>query len=504
MGKDRKACSDCGITKAINDYHVNRKHKDGHEGMCKLCRNAAQAERDAAKSTKLDDNNDLIVAAAEARARRIASDMDALKLEDFDDEYDVGVGNVDSKEARKISAKASKEKRQEFNAEMGAHAEDLKRAASTAYRRGGDVASAMSGKSGSYIAKLAEQERRFGNRRLARTISLSQAAEAMSLQLYKQVAEEFFTDKIVATGFGVRPARKPMKRSAVLLLSDLHLGAELSSLDEPMPFRAVEEARRLEYILRETIDYKPRYRADTELVLCLNGDLIEGQLMHQIGAGAPLTEQKAIFWTYFRRFLAECSAAFPSVRVFCQPGNHGRDKVRHPGRATWRKWDGHEFELYWALQQMCSGLKNVVFDVSFRAVTAINLHGAIVGMTHGDTEIKLGHPDGGAKNNARALDRVNATLVHGHKFDAWLFGHFHSGRVMYTDIPLVWNGALVPPNGHARAEGYIGEAMGQFLFEAVEGHPIGDVRFLKVGPSQDRDESLGKVIVPFRFPNFAE
>lgn len=501
-----KLCPACSTEKPADadHFHARAMSPDGFEARCKDCRNDAQAKRDEAKRGAIAAKDSKVVAAAEERARRLASDMDPLKLEDFDDDYDVSVGNVDSKEARKASSKASKEKRQEFNAEMGHHAEDLKRAAATAHQRGGDVASAMSGRSGSYIAKLAEQEKRFGNRRMARTISLSQAAEAMSLQLYKQVAREFFHDKIIATGFATKKPTKKMKRSCVLLLSDLHLGAELSSLDEPMPFRAVEEARRLEYILREAINYKPHYRADTEMVLLLNGDLIEGQLMHQIGAGAALAEQKAIFWTYFRRFIAELSAAFPSVRVFCQPGNHGRDKVRHPGRATWRKWDGHEWEMMWALKEMCSGLANVTFDVPFRAVSAINLHGSIVGMSHGDTEVKLGHPDGAAKNNARELDRINATKIFGHVFDAWLFGHFHSGRYILGSPRVIFNAALVPPNGHARASGYIGEACGQFLFEAAEGHPIGDVRFLEVGIDQDQDESLGKIIQPFRFPHFAE
>ena len=498
-----KRCAGCcapNQTLPVAAFSPRAASSDGLESRCKKCRAAAQKKRDQAKTDKADADAAKAVAAAEARARRLASDHDQLRPEDFDDEYDVSVGNVDSKEARKASSRASAEKRQEFNAEMGAHAEDMKRAAATAHERDGDVLSAMSGRSGSYIAKLAEQERRFGNRRLARTISLAQASEALSIQLYKQVAAQFFADKISAVGYAKKAPSSTMKRSVVLLLSDLHLGAELSSLDSPLPFRAVEEARRLEYVMRQAIDYKPQYRKNTKLVLLINGDVIEGQLMHQIGAGAPLTEQKAIFWTYFRQMMAEFSAAFPEVEVHCQPGNHGRDKVRHPGRATWRKWDGHEWELYWALAQMCSGLANVKFHVPFRAVSAINLHGSILGLTHGDTEIKIGHPDKAAEKNARQLDAVNATRLHGVTFDAWAFGHFHTPRYHCDQLRVIYNGALVPPNGHAQAEGYITSACGQYLWEAVEGHPIGDVRFLQVGPAQDRDERLGTIIKPFRFP----
>jgi hypothetical protein len=254
---------------------------------------------------------------------------------------------------------------------MGDHADALTRAANSAHTRGGDVLSMMPGDVGAYIGALAEQELRFGNRRAARSVALAQAAEAMSLQAFQQIARQFFADKITATGFGTKKPSKPAKRTVCLLLSDLHLGSELSSLDEPMPFGAVQEARRLEYVMRQAIDYKPQYRANTELVLLLNGDLIEGQLGHQIGAGAPLTEQKAIFWVVLppraRRVVARVPAACDMV---CQPGNHGRDKVRHPGRATWRKWDGHEYECYWALAQMCSGLPNVTWDIPFRAVSA--------------------------------------------------------------------------------------------------------------------------------------
>ncbi len=479
-------------------FGVVRARADGRAGYCLECeadRNAAISEKNRKKA---DRENERIIQEEEARAKRLASDHDALKPEDLAGEYDVGVGNVPGQ--GHVSAEASRNKRQEFNESMGNNAEALKRAAIKSSKGEGSVLDNMPGDSGSYIGKLAEQERRFGNRRLARTISLAQAGEALALQHFKLVADQCFRDKVVPTGYATRKPSTTAKRSVVIHLSDLHLGAELSAIDEPIPFRAVEEARRLEYVMRQTIDYKPQYRKNSECVLLLNGDLIEGQLMHQIGAGAPLTEQKAIFWHLMSRFVGELARAFPSVRVECQPGNHGRDKVRHPGRATWRKWDGHEFELYYALSLMCSGLKNVRWSIPFRAVSAIDLHGSILGMSHGDTEIKLGPPDTAAKNNARELDRINSTRLHGVEFDAWAFGHFHMPRYVPGKPRVIYNGALIPPNGHARASGYIGEPCGMFLWEAVEHYPIGDVRFIEVGPAQDRDERLGTILTPFRFP----
>jgi hypothetical protein len=231
----------------------------------------------------------------------------------------------------------------------------------------------------------------------------------------------------------------------------------------------------------------------------LNGDLIEGLLMHDFRDGAPLTEQKVVFLKYFERFVGECARAFPRVRVFCQPGNHGRNLVRHPGRATSSKWDGVEWEMMYSLSRACSQLKNVTWDLPFRAVGIVDLHGQNLLLTHADTEVAIGHPDTKAAQNRAVIDKINATRIYGVEFAAAAFGHYHTGRYLPGHPRLIFNGMLVPPNGHARTKGYIGESCGQFLWEAVEGHAIGDVRFIEVGRSQDTDEKLGTLIEPFRF-----
>ncbi len=493
-----KRCPKCKKTLPASAFTRNSMRSNGLEDYCKECkRTLTEAIRDKAK-VKADAENLKIIQDAEDRARRVASDLEPLKLGDLDDEYDVSVGNV--KGAGKLSARASSQKRQEFNKSMGDNAEALRQAAVKSSKGQGSVLDNMPASAGKYISGLAEQERRFGNRRVARSISLAQAHEALALKHFAIVAEQCFSKKVVPTGYAKAPKKADAKRSVVCLLSDLHLGSDLSSLDEPMPFRAVEEARRLEFIMRQVIDYKPQYRKNSEFLLLLNGDLIEGLLMHDAVSGAPLTEQKAIFWHLMSRFIGELSRAFPSGRIRCEPGNHGRNIVRHPGRATSRKWDGHEWEMYYALRMMCSELKNIEWTISFRAVDPIPLHGSILGLTHGDTEVKIGHPDKAAESNARALDRINATRLHGVEFDAWAFGHFHTPRYHPGHPKVVYNGALVPPNGYARANGHIGEPQGQFLWEAVAGFPIGDLRFIEVNRSHDEDERLGTILTPFRFP----
>ncbi len=491
-----KNCRVCLQLKPLVGFVKNIRKPDGHETICKVChaRQSRQLRKETVEAGALAMAREL-----RDRERRLNSNHEPLRLDDFDD-YDVSIANTATPQARALSRQAAKEKRQEFNAEMGNHAEDIIRAASSAHKRNGEMVSALSASSGSYIGKLAEQERRFQNRRLARTISLAQASEAINLQQMKQIAIEHFSSKITPVGYAGKKPTKPSKRSVCLLLSDLHIGAELMPFEEPHSYRAVEEARRLEYVMRETIDYKPHHRSNSKLVLLWNGDLIEGKLGHDLHSGAPLAEQKAAFWHYARIMLGEFAAAFPEVEVHWQSGNHGRDKVRHPGRATSRKWDGHEYELGFALQMMCKDLKNVTWHQPWRAVSVVNLYGQNFGLTHADTEVAMGPPDTKAEANANVLRKINTTRQYEVEFTAWGFGHYHMPRYIISEVSSIWNGALVPPAGYARSTGYIGEQCGQMLWEAVEGFPIGDVRFLRVDNRTDRDERLGKIVTPFRFP----
>lgn len=481
---DVKTCSKCGEPKPLEAFSIRRSAPDGRRGTCKECINERTREKYHQRQEEL--------AAAELAAvnRRLESDFEALKPEDFD----VTVGNDG-----RIDKAAAKEKRQEYSRSMGETAQALHRASELTAAQGGEVSDYLPPELGSYLGKLAEQERRFGNRRVARSVSLALAHEALAIRMFKDAARQYLHAKIEPTGYARQAPRRDAKRTVCLLLSDLHLGSDLSTLDEPMPFRAVEEARRLEYVLRQALDYKPQYRENSELCLLINGDIIEGQLMHQLRDGAPLTEQKVIFWRYFRQLLGYAAQQYPRVRVVCQPGNHGRDKVRHPGRATSRKWDGHEWEMYYALREMASELRNVDWQLDMRAVSVVDLHGSVLGLTHGDTEVKLSDPDTRAKQNAQALDRINSARVFGVEFDAWAFGHFHKPRYQPRNPRVLWNGALVPPNGYARGAGHVGEPCGQWLWEAVEGYPVGDVRFIEVGRAQDNDEKLGTLIEPFRF-----
>ena len=60
------------------------------------------------------------------------------------------------------------------------------------------------------------------------------------------------------------------------------------------------------------------------------------------------------------------------------------------------------------------------------------------------------------------------------------------------------NGCLIPPDPFAVSIGITENTCGQWLFESVKGHIVGDSRFVTVDEHTDRDRKLDRVITPFR------
>lgn len=433
-------------------------------------------------------------------ARREGSEYEALGVDNYRLEPTASDDRYQAHGAHDPEAK--RQHRQEYSRAMGETLDMMRDPEGTPAKQ--------QEKLGHYIGALAEDERRFMNRRLARSTAIWLAREELALRRFTQVARAELSGRVQASGLSVkqRPS-SPLERVVNVLLSDLHLGAWLFAENgEPTRFGPEEESRRLGKIFGEVVDYKPRYRAQSHLNLLLDGDLIEGLLLHDLRDGAPLTEQTAAFWFYMSRAVAECAHAYPSVDVWFQPGNHGRNKLRHPGRATSSKWDGEETKLAIGLAAMCSNLKNVKFRGCWfdnrLAVSAVPLPGgAHLLETHGDTEVAFADPDAGAAQNADTLNAINASRRYGVEFAVATVGHWHKARAIpLASTTILFNGALIPPNGFARSAtkraGTL-ERCGQWIFESVPGYPVGDLRFLSVGPGEDRDASLNKVIPPFRY-----
>jgi hypothetical protein len=466
MQKTIKACTVCQRAKPVTSFRPNN-NRGGFYPSCRPCEAAKQKARDRLKAEVRD------------------SDLAALDA----DEY-LLAGTT-------WGGESGSQKRQEYNERMGHVAEFARDVA--AGKRAKNAPPDREALVSRYTSTLAEDERRFVNRRRARSVSLTVARDTLFVRQFEEMAARVFKGTIDPRGFATKRAAKPTKRMANLLLSDLHIGAVLPADELPEAFGFTEAGRRLARITEQTIDYKPQYRDATTLNLLLNGDLIEGLLLHDIRDGAPLTEQCLAFLQFLGDAIAHLAREFPRVEVWCQPGNHGRNKLRHEGRATSQKWDSTETVLFLALRMMSERLGNVAWHIPKTPVCVVPLFDKRMLLTHGDTALKIGSPSKHAASFEEALNKINGTRAYGEHIDLLAVGHFHEPRVMYfKGGAAIVNGALVPPNGHARTEGY-DTACGQFLWESVPGHALGDVRYLSVGQTEDADAALDRIIRPVRW-----
>lgn len=461
-----KTCKTCSKALPEDQYRTNgmRNGKPRRLSVCIGCEGKAREELDAQKMA--------------ARLARLESETEALKAGDLNQE-DYSAPNYD------------REKKQEYTSKMGSFGKVL-------HELGTNPDSMAA-----FVSLTAEQERRWLNKRLGRSMSLGAARELLMIRQFEAMASRV-SWPITAAGYAARPKAVIPSRGLVLGLSDLHIGANLPSYENPVGFNFLAASRRIARLVHETSEYKTQYRDRTELVLLLNGDIIEGLLGWNDADNAPFAEQQVACCQFLAQAIERFAAAFPSVRVVCETGNHGRNKLTHQGRATSSKWNSHEHVIYKFLQMQCRPLSNVTFQIPLDPIAVVDLLGNRAAVTHGDTELKLKSPSTGAHTWGTAIDELNSSGRLGGPVVLLFGGHFHDPKVMYfSNSVAICNGALVPSNGHSRTAGYA-STCGQFLWEFTPQWAFGDNRFLRVGARDDSDSTLDQIIAPFQSDRPAE
>jgi hypothetical protein len=400
------------------------------------------------------------------------------------------------------SAEASHQRRAEYRREMGAVHDHLNSI-------GDDDA-----KSARFVTALAEDERRYVQRRAARQSAIELARDRLQLRSIEELAHKVFGGKLARKGYSAkRASSKSTKRLVTLVLSDHHTGARLDERELPRGWGWVAAARRTAYVCQQAADYKPQYRDVSTLRVAILGDLLEGMLLHDIRGGEPLTEQWLAALRHLGQGIAYLASAYPRVEIVYAVGNHGRDKVRHEGRALVDKWDAIEMRLYLALRESLRHLPNVTHAIDMRPYALAPVFDRWAMYTHGDTN--LGLPKSPKLHNVcNALERANARRHYWAidkrgkriypQIELLCIGHVH--YLASTTIALnpttpgeiVINGALVPPSGHALDVGVGGSMCGQQLWESTAHWIKGDGRPLKISASVDHDRSLDSIITPYQ------
>lgn len=292
----------------------------------------------------------------------------------------------------------------------------------------------------------------------------------------------------VKIAYRPKPSHRLIDRTLNLLLSDMHYGANLTKAEHLQDYGPKEEAEALWSVVKNVCEYKLEHRKQTELAVCILGDVIENQL-HDGGGAAPLHLQVCRAIYLLNQAIGHFASSFPKVRVFFAVGNHGRDTAIHHKRATNQKFNGIETTLYYAVKSSCRGLRNVSFDQPLTPWVDYHAQGHRVYATHGDGNLNPGNPGNtiDTKSLENQTNKINASLKDREEYKIFAVGHVH--QAMVTQLPngayLITNGAQVPPGGFAQSIGIMEAPTAQVMWETTDEHPVGDFRFIAARPCKD-------------------
>lgn len=323
---------------------------------------------------------------------------------------------------------------------------------------------------------------------------------ASDLDYIEKFSEKVFKGRITA-GRKI-PKEFIAERTHTLILSDLHFGADISG-DETAgnDYGVVEESRRFASIIKAASEYKPQYRKNTKLVVAALGDFIEN-MMHDARTGAVISEQICRAVHLLSQGIGYLANNYQSVEVEWATGNHDRITSRHPKRAIHQKFDSYATVIGYAVRLALQNVPNVKFNMTKQIYGSYEVYGQRIGYTHGDTFIKPGNPytSVNVKLLENQINKLNAALPDKDEFAAFLYGHTHIGHMVYLSngCVLIGNGGLPPVDHFAVSMGSLETNNGQWIFESVPGFPVGDARFLRTGKDVESDESLDKIIVPYK------
>ena len=325
------------------------------------------------------------------------------------------------------------------------------------------------------------------------------ALEALAKQELWTQREEAIAEKFSLRSFVPKYKGKKTKyieRHLNLLFSDLHYGANLDPRLVRYPYYVDEESRRTASVVAQVADYKRAYRAETTLNVHILGDVIQGKL-HDVQNGASLTEQIDRGLHHLVHALEFLATEFRTVNVRCATGNHDRDTSRHSDRVMQDRWDSNSFRLYRAIKWALKKVPNIKVETPIRSFYVVEQFGVKGMYCHGDAVLTPGYP-GHSINVSKLKAQASEFQLSSQEYantKIFACGHVHqSMNIQVGDNTIITNGCLLPGDEFSQSVGIFRSSCSQMLFESVQGHPFGDSRRLEVGPDQDSDSSLDKII----------
>lgn len=282
------------------------------------------------------------------------------------------------------------------------------------------------------------------------------------IQALKEVIPQFPVPEYVNPP---KPAYSKGKETAVLLISDWHIG-EVVSEEETLglgAFNSEIATARVELIAEKTIDLISGYtrsRIGTIVVGAL-GDMVSGQIHEELERTQELNAaEQVIMAAWLIAMLLSELTAYYNVKFVGVVGNHGRLKRKKEAKEKYVNWD---YIVYQITSLLLRDNPRIEWLISKSPHAFVEIEGHLFLFTHGDT-IKgwAGIPFYGISryaNNMREILNKRKLIL-----DGLCMGHFHQpANIERINGPIIVNGSLKGPDEYSLQRG---AAMGpsQVLF----------------------------------------
>lgn len=253
--------------------------------------------------------------------------------------------------------------------------------------------------------------------------------------------------------------------SPILCLSDLHFG-EVIEVNGTEIFNIDIARDAFNSVIAQAI-LAPElsgYEVD-EIVVLLAGDIVDGELIFPAQGyetdGDVYSQLKIaveIIWAGLLKLAEE----FPSVSVYCVPGNHGRSSRLHSQMSNW------DNALYFSLS-LLAGMSDVNIQV-------VPPHQMWMDFKVRDWNVHTRHIGVSQAATPSPAKKVK-TWMENHAADLFFYGHYHNPEMYSHGYKRIFkNGSLPPANEFAERLGFE-DSTGQWMVGVTDSNPFS---FMKV------------------------
>jgi hypothetical protein len=276
----------------------------------------------------------------------------------------------------------------------------------------------------------------------------------------------------------VKRPKSGKKQSAVLMLTDTHVGAVIKP-NQTLGFGGYNFQiflQRLKFLERgvESILTDHVSTDVPELVVLLGGDFLHGNLSHSVEAGQVNT----LFTQYYgashavAQFLRNVSRLAPKVRIYTVVGNHTRWGTQKK-MPTENRFSNLDFFTYSLIEALTKDLKNVEWHLDSQPFAVFDIQGFRFHASHGD-HLKGGDKALGIPNHAVGRMVSSTTQLFSKREEMaphyYLTGHLHRSITLpHARGSFIINGGFPGLDGYGLMSGFTPADPTQTLFFV---HPV--------------------------------